>query len=174
MMKGIDMNIVEKIEMRKKSYMEFDKFKSSENVGILIPHNMLTKYDNLGKDLISEEVCESLLEVRSIHHSNVVNKKLNDYDLPEWIVCLEEEILLEYAIPIFSRTLCHYPMLSGMNNEWEVLYLITRINHNFWQDNTEWNDYYKLLIKKVIDGNEIKDSISQGYLVAFSEFIMSM
>lgn len=39
------------------------------------------------------------MEIRSIHYYNVIIKKLKEYTLPEWIVCLNEKVLLEYAVP---------------------------------------------------------------------------
>ena len=166
------MDITEIMEMRKKSYEEFEKYKTIDNLDIIIPTSIQNGYNRLGKEIISNEVCESLLDVRSIHYHNVVNKKIIDYTFPEWIVCLEEELLLEYAIPIFSRTLLHYPMLSGMNNEWEVLYLISRISREFWQENEEWKNYYKSIIEKVINENRIDFlSIAQEYLSCFEKFI---
>lgn len=94
-------------------------------------------YIKCGCELLSIEKSEQFMEVRSIHYHNVVTKRLAEYTLPEWLVCLQEEILLEYAIPVFVGVLEKYPMLCGMNNEWQVLYDITRLNHDFWMMNTD-------------------------------------
>ncbi len=164
------MNILEILEMRKKSFTEFEKCKDNENLGIKIPNNIQNGFNKLGKEILSSKTCERLLEYRSIHYNNVVNEKLSDYNLPEWVVCLEEEVLLEYAIPILSRVLSHCPMMLGMNNEWEVLYLVVKVKSDFWRVNKEWKDYYKLLIDKAIN-NDNSNSIPQKYLMVFREFM---
>ncbi len=164
------MNMLEIIEMRKKSFAEFEKYKSNENVGIKIPNVIQKGFNKFGKEILSTDTCKRLLEYRSIHYHNVVNEKLSDYSLPGWIVCLEEEILLEYAILICSRVLFHCPMLLGTNNEWEVLYLIAKIQDGFWQANREWKDYYKLLIGKAVN-NDNSNAIPKEYLEVFKKFI---
>ncbi|MBE5871730.1 MAG: hypothetical protein E7294_10790 [Lachnospiraceae bacterium] len=38
---------------------------------------------------------------------------------------------------ILSKVLKYYPMLSGGDNEWEILYEITRISEEFWINHKE-------------------------------------
>lgn len=112
--------------------------------------------------------------MRSIHYHNVVNKILGEYSLPEWLVCLHEEILLEYAVPIFSRVREIYPMLCGMNNEWQVLYEITKLNQDFWIKNAEWKEYFDKLIESVLleyAQGRINTTIPEVYLYQFKAFI---
>ena len=144
------MNIFEKhFNMLRKNQEIFEQYKMIESAGIRVSDIRKPDYLKFGRELLAIEKSKQFMQVRSVHHYNVVMKTLEEYTLPEWIVCLEEEVLLEYAIPIFSRVLESYPMLCGMNNEWEVLYEITRLNQEFWRRNTEWKEYFNKIIDVV-------------------------
>lgn len=144
------MDKVEKhFTMLKKNQEIFEQYKKTESQGITISDIREKDYLKVGRELLSLEKSEQFMEVRSIHYYNVVAKRLEQYTLPEWLVCLKEEVLLEYAIPIFSRVLENYPMLCGMNNEWQVLYDITRLNQEFWIMNTEWKEYFNKIVDKI-------------------------
>ena len=118
---------------------------------------------------------ELFMVVRSIHYNNVVMKKLKEYTLPEWLVCLSEEVLLEYAIPIFSRVLHKYPMLCGMNKEWQVIYEITKVSEEFWEVNKEWKVYFYKIINTILSQYEegkLIASIPEEYLYQFKNFMI--
>lgn len=135
--------------MLKKNKEVFEKYKVKENTGIKITDQEKKDYQKMGKDLMTIEKSEQLLEVRSIHYYNVVMKKLKDYSFPEWIVCLNEKVLLEYAIPVFSRVLKEYPMLCGLNCEWQILYEITTVDQEFWEKHIEWKKYFQKIVEEI-------------------------
>lgn len=145
------MNIFERhFAMLKRNETIFEQFKMTEGIGIEISDKRQKDYLKIGKELLTIEKCEQFMEIRSIHYYNVVMKKLEEYALPEWLVCLKEEVLLEYTIPVFSKVLQKYPMLCGMNNEWQVLYDITRVNQDFWRVHKEWKTYFNKIIDKIL------------------------
>lgn len=126
-----------------------------------------------GKDLLPEDKTKEFREVRSIHYHNVITKKLKEYNFPEWIVCLNEKVLLDYTIPIFSRVLAEYPMLCGMNSEWQILYEITKIDWVFWKTHRTWKMFFDEIIEEVILSKEqggLITPISEEYLYKFKNF----
>lgn len=159
--------------MLKKNQEIFEQYKMTESIGIKISDIRQKDYLKVGRELLSIEKSEQFMEVRSIYYYNVVTKRLEEYTLPEWLVCLEEEVLLEYAIPIFSRVVENYPMLCGMNNEWQVLYDITRLNRDFWIMNTEWKVYFNKIVDKIFfeyGQGAFVMSIPEEYLYQFKQF----
>ncbi len=168
------MNIFERhFTMLKKNEEVFEQFKMAEGIGIEISNKRRKDYLKIGKELLTIGMSEQFMEVRSIHYYNVVMKKLEEYTLPEWLVCLKEEVLLEYAIPVFSRVLQKYPMLCGMNNEWQVLYDITRVNQVFWQVHKEWKVYFNKIVDKILLENRqgvFIMPIPEEYLYQFKNF----
>lgn len=169
-----DIDLFEKhFSMLDKNQKIFEKYKTINSIGIEISEKRKKEYVKIGKELLPIEKSEQFREVRSIHYNNVVMKKLEEYTLPEWIVCLKEEVLLEYTIPVFSRVLHEYPMLCGMNREWQVLYDITNVNRVFWQEHKEWKAYFDKIIDKVIlecKRDAMKVSIPEEYLCQFKNF----
>lgn len=102
------------------------------------------------------------------------NMKLKQYSFPEWIVCLEENVLLDYALPIFSRVLQEYPMLCGMQCEWQVLYEITKIKEDFWMIHKKWKEYFIEILKGFCSNytkEELIDIFSEEYFYQFETFI---
>lgn len=151
----------------------FEKFKLRENIVIEISENIKKDFIKNGKELLSLTEIEYFSEVRSIHYQNVVVKKLEEYTLPEWLVCLNEKVLLEYAIPILSNVLNEYPMLCGMNCEWQVLYEITNLEHEFWQTHKAWKAFYDEMIDKIIltyEQDNFEVLIPEEYLYQFKMF----
>lgn len=170
---GEMVNFNDFFSMLKNNQEKFEQYKKTEDIGIKISEEKEKDLLKFGREFLSKEKSEQLMEVRSIHYHNVVTKVLGEYSLPEWLVCLHEEILLEYAIPIFSRVLANYPMLCGMNNEWQVLYEITILNQDFWMMNEDWKVYFDKLIEKVLFEYEqggFNTTISEEYLYQFKAF----
>ena len=160
-------------EMLRKNQEIFEKFKLRENIAIEISENIKKDFIKNGKELLSVKEIEYLSEVRSIHYQNVLVKKLEEYTLPEWLVCLNEKVLLEYAIPILSNVLNEYPMLCGMNCEWQVLYEITNLEHEFWQAHKAWKAFYDEMINKIIltyEQDDFEVLIPEEYLYQFKMF----
>jgi len=168
------MNIFDRhFEMLKRNQDIFEQYKLNENVGIKIPENHHKDYCKTGIELLSVERIEQLLEVRSVYYYNIVHRTLEEYTLSEWIVCLNEGILLEYAVPILSRALERYPMLCGMNNEWQVLFYITMINEEFWFEHKEWKNCFCELIKDICvqhENGRFVEAIPNEYLYQFKLF----
>lgn len=157
--------------MLEKNRCIFEQYKNLDKIGLKIVNNK--QYCSFGKDLLTSDTSNKFLQVRSIHYYNVVTKKLKDFSLPEWLVCLNEEILLEFAVPIFSRVLEKYPMLCGMNREWQVLYSITKIENKFWLSHKSWKKYFDEFIDKILlEHTKGNLCIPSDYLEEFSKFKM--
>lgn len=169
------MNIFDKhFAMIERNLDIFEKNKMKENIGIRLSDDMKKDLLKTGKELLTKEKSQELIEVRSIHYYNVVMKILKEYSLPEWFACLEEKVLLEYAIPVFSGVLKVYPMLCGNKNEWQVLYEITQVNQMFWEMNKEWKEYFDDIINGVLMKHEqgvLETSISEEYIRQLKCFI---
>ena len=166
------MDIFEKhFAMLQNSRDIFEKYKNRGEIKAF--SNEQAEFSMRGKELLTIEMCEQFMEVRSIHYYNVVTKKMGEYTFPEWLVCLNEKVLLEYVIPIFSGALKEYPMLCGMNCEWQVLYEITMISQEFWNDNREWKVYFSKIIKKVLfeyEQGSLISNVPENYLSQFEKF----
>ena len=169
------MDVFEKhFEMLRKNEEIFKKYSVKTENGLRFSNNKEKDFYKNGKNLLSIEVIEYFLEVRSIHYHNVINMKLKQYSFSEWIVCLEENVLLDYALPIFSRVLQEYPMLCGMQCEWQVLYEITKIKEDFWMVHKKWKEYFIEILKRFCSNytkEELIDIFSEEYFYQFETFI---
>ena len=125
-----------------------------------------------GKELLSNDKIEEFMKIRSILYKNIIIKKLKDYSFSEWLICLKENILLEYAIPIFAQVIQKYPMLSGLNGKWQVLYEIVEIKNEFWEKNISWKEYFSLIVYQIIlEYQQGKwQDIPEEYLSEFKKF----
>ena len=170
------MDVFEKyFNMLKRSEDMFEKLKTKDCENVKISENEVMEYYKEGKELLPTEKSKEFIEIRSIHNYNVVMKKLVDYTFPEWLVCLNEKVLLKYAIPIFARVLNEYPMLCGMNCEWQVLYEITKIDQDFWDIHNEWKKHFITIVNNVVldyNSKKIMNTISGKYLDCFEKFII--
>lgn len=169
------MDVFEKhFMMLKKNEEIFKKYSIKKENGIKFSADKAKDFYKSGKNLLSIEVIEYFLEVRSIHYHNIINLNLNQYSFPEWIVCLEENVLLDYALPIFSRVLQEYPMLCGMQCEWQVLYEITKINEDFWMIHQKWKEYFIDILNRFCSNyvmEELIDIFSEEYFFQFEKFM---
>lgn len=161
------------LAMLKRNQDIFEKYKTNEEMGLEIATDKQKEYSNFGRNFITLEKKEEFADIRSVHYHNILTKKLEEYSLPEWFICLKEGILLEYAIPIFSRVLQKYPMLCGMDSEWQVLYCITQVNSAFWAERETWKKYFKEIIDDILEEYEerkMKEVIPKEYLAKFYDF----
>lgn len=170
------MDVFEKrLVMIRENEQIFKKYYRNEEIGIIICDDRKEDFKKKGSDLLNAEVKLRFEEVRSIYYRNIINNILYDYSFPEWVVCVEEKVLLEYAIPILSRVLKYYPMLCGKDYEWEVLYEISKIDENFWNIHREWKMFFEDIIRDILHSrNERKmDNISEKYICQFETFIFT-
>lgn len=172
---GRNMDIFEKhFEMLRKSEEAFKKYSTRTENGLKIPDDREKDFCIEGRNLLSVDVITYFLEVRSIYHYNIVNMKLKDYSFPEWVVCLEENVLLEYALPVFSRVLQEYPMLCGMNCEWQIMYEIAKIKEDFWLLHKEWREFFVGILRQFCSKyakEKLIEIFSEEYSYQFREFI---
>ena len=91
------MNIFEKrIKILKENEQIFNQYFGKEELGILISDDKKQDFLKKGGELLEKNVKQYFEEVRSIYYHNVVNKTLHEFSFPEWVVCIEEKVLLEY------------------------------------------------------------------------------
>lgn len=174
--KGMDikMNVFEKRKkMLEKNEEVFEQYCRNEKTGILISDARKEYLKKTGSELLSGEIKERFEETRSIYYYNILNKPLLEYTFPEWVVCLQEKALLEYAVPIFSRVLVHYPMLCGKNCEWEILYEIAKVDEDFWNVHEGWKRFFVDILNNVLcdNGVEKEPVINEKFIEQFCIFI---
>lgn len=171
------MDVFEKhFNMLRESEEMYKRYCMKKEKGIVISIEEEKNFNIKGEKLLPSETIKYLKQFRSIYYWNVVDMELKNYSLHEWIVCVEESVLLEYAIPILSRVLHEYPMLYGGNSEWQVLYEITKINREFWAVHDSWGKFFIEIICSVLSGGmeqNLTDTIPQEYLYQFRDFIAS-
>lgn len=175
------MDIFQKrIKILKENEQIFNQYCGREELGILISDDKKHDFLKKGGELLEEEEKSYFEEVRSIYYHNVVNKTLCEFSFPEWVVCIEEKVLLEYAVPIFSRVLKVYPMLyvdvgicDGEICQWKILYEVSKIDEFFWNKHIEWKNFFKNIIKDILDKNEKKEItfIDDKYIIQFYDFL---
>lgn len=169
------MDIFEKhFKMLESNEEIFKKYSIKEEKGLILSDEKKRDFCVKGKNLLSEEVTNYFLEIRSIYYQNIINNTLQQYSFYEWVVCLQEKVLLEYAVPIFSRVLYEYPMLCGMNCEWQVMYEITKIREDFWLPHIDWKIYFVEILRRFSsDYNEIEliQIFSERYFKQFKKFM---
>lgn len=162
-----------KVKMHKEHEEIFNKYKNQSNNGILIPDNLRINLEKTGRDLLPEKTVNYFLTIRSSYYANVIKNKIKDYTYMEWVTCIKEKILLEYALPIFSNVLLFYPMLSGIHAEWEILYEISDIDEKFWMKHRKWKDFFIRIMKEAInkEGIDSEDEYFYQYMCGINEFI---
>lgn len=158
-----------KIKMHRKHEEIFNKYRNQSNNGILIPDNLRINLEKTGRELLPEKTVNYFLTVRCQYYANVINDKMKDYTYMEWVTCIKEKILLEYALPIIAGPLLFYPMLSGMHAEWEILYEISDIDEKFWMEHRDWKAFFVRLMKEAINQEDIAGE--DEYLCRINEFI---
>lgn len=160
-------------DMLRKNEKIFKKYSVKKQNGIAIPIDKEDDFKLKGKQLLSQEKANYFLEIRSIYCWNIVNMELKNYSFPEWVICIEESVLLEYAIPILSRVLQEYPMLCGKDCEWQVLYKLTKVEKEFWLSHKNWKEFFVELINRIFASNKKEDLIvlfPEDYYYQFIEF----
>ena len=135
----------------------YNRYCMKKDKGIAISIEEEKNFNVKGEELLSSETIKYLKQFRSIHCWNVVDMELKNFSFEEWKVCVEESVLLEYAIPVLSRVLHEYPMLYGGNSEWQVLYGITKINREFWAVHESWKKFFVEIICSVLSGEMGQD-----------------
>ena len=162
------MNVFEKhFDMLKKNENIFEQCKIEE-----MNNNINENYKYKGIELLDKKRCDEFMQVRSIHYSNIIFKRLDEFNFPEWIICIEEKVLLDYAVPIFLKVLEKYPMLCGMHCEWEILYEIIKIEEVFWINHIDWKENLNAIIKDDIFNYEKKlYNINYEYIEQFKKYI---
>ena len=173
MRRQIKLDVFEiRMEMLKKYEDIFKKYYLNETEGISLSDQKKKDLEKKGSELLKQEDKLRFEKVRSIYYVNIINKCLSSYLLPEWTICLEENVLLEYALPIFSRVLSHYPMLCGGKCEWEILYDITNIPYSFWNKHEDWKQFFKKIISEIICNKNYVNEINEGYVHHFKAFAL--
>lgn len=155
----------------RKSEKIFNTYYKDNTIGIPMPETYNEDILRKGKDFLTASQIEYFLQVRCMHYEDVVKNELGNLTYLDWLVCLEEGVLLIYAVSLFSRILEKYPMLYGGNNEWQVLYEITMIDKKIWNEYPEWEIYFKKLICNSVFEKDVKSSINKEYLYQFEKFI---
>ncbi|MDE7424420.1 MAG: hypothetical protein K2N51_12165 [Lachnospiraceae bacterium] len=155
----------------RKSEKIFNTYYKDNTIGIPMPETYDEDILKKGKALLSKIQAEYFRQVRSMHYWNVLDKELGDLEYLDWLVCLEERVLLVYVIPLFSRVLEKFPMLYGGNREWQVLYEITTIDKNIWIEYPKWKIYLQKMICDSVFVKDVKSSINKEYLYQFEKFI---
>lgn len=172
------MDIFEKqMKMLKENEQIFNQYYEKEDVGIFISDDKKQDFSKKGSELLEETVIASFEQVRCIYYWNIINRTLREFSFWEWAICLEEKVLLEYAIPIFSRVLKSYPMLcgeiaSGRFSQWGILYEIAKVDGLFWMQHAEWKNFFEDIIKDALEKNEKEtiNSVSDIYIMQFHHF----
>ena len=158
----------------KKSEKIFKQHKMDPQIEIAGLPDIEEVYEKTGQDLLNKDIIEQFLSMRSVPHYKIVVKKLIDFTLSEWITCLNEKVLLEYSIPVLYKALSHYPMLYGTNDEWQVLFEITKVEESFWKTYRGLKKPFVAIIDKVLYENAKENfysSIKQEYLESMKDFV---
>lgn len=165
------MGIFEREEKMYDEYEEiFNKYKNQSNNGILIPDNLRTNLEKNGRELLPEETVNKFRRIRSQYYANIINNKMKEYTYMEWVICIKEKILLDYALPLISSPLLFYPMLCGVYAEWEILYEISDIDEKFWMEHRDWKAFFAGIMKEAINQVDI-DSEDEEYFYHLHEYL---
>lgn len=153
----------------------FETYKKKSDKGIKLSNEQKDNFNKKGKELLKKDEIAHLLEMRGINYTNVVKNELKDYSFYEWLVCLEQKVLLEYAVPIFSKVLVYYPFLYGMHYNGEVLYQITIIEFDFWENHFDWKEYFISIVNDILSKytiTELTNLCRKEYICQFEKFVL--
>ena len=158
----------------KKSEEIFESYKNSDK-GIILSNELKDNFSKKGSELLTKKEADNFLEIRGIYYTNVVKNELKDYSFYEWLVCLEQKKLLEYVVPVFSNVLVHYPILYGIHYHGEVLYQITIIESDFWENHFGWKEYFISIVNDVLSKytiTELTNIFPEEYISQFEKFVL--
>ncbi|MBE5871733.1 MAG: hypothetical protein E7294_10805 [Lachnospiraceae bacterium] len=170
--------VSEKMDKRKEladrlieNWLIFRKYGTIEKFVITVTAVQQENYSKWGKELLSQNKIDYLMEMRCLEAQHILFSPLKEYSYHEWMLCLREGILLDYAIPVFANVLNNYPMLAGTAiREWRTLYDITKIDENFWNEHSDWKVFFTTLIKEKVIKNNI-NSLREEYLEQLLLFV---
>ena len=130
-------------------------------------------FSKTGRDLLPEEIVDAFKEIRGIDYYRVLNNTLSEYTAAEHLVCLRENVLLEYCLPFFIDKLDLDPLIPGYFRKGEILYYFTKIDKSFWVTHKDWYEHTREIVKSVIDMSEekIRSTVTaQEYIEAYKSF----
>ena len=117
-------------------------------------------FQKTGRELLPSDIVEYFQEFRSADYINVLRKKLSEYTFAEWMVCLQERVLLEQCVPFFIEILDKNPLHPGYFEKGYVLCFVTLIDKAFWDEHKEWYLHVKSIVDGVLDSCKNKaDSV---------------
>lgn len=136
----------------KESQRAFNRLAFNVNEGLEMPKSFKLNLEKLGSELLEPNDVERISKIRCIYYSNLLTNKLSDFSYFEWLVCLEEKVLLEYTIPLFSRVLFKYPFLYGLSYcKGEVICKILELGDTFWIYHSDWKNVYRKIVKNIFE-----------------------
>ena len=94
-------------------------YKKNNDSFLKVANTFIGDDTRLGRELLSNEEVDRIAKIRSVSAYNVLNWTLQEYELSEWYLWLEENVLLEIVVPLFSEVLKQYPAI-GLLKENEV------------------------------------------------------
>lgn len=120
----------------------------------------IDSFQKTGRELLPPDIVEYFQEFRSVDYLNVLRKRLSEYTFAEWMVCLQERVLLEQCVPFFIEILDKNPLHPGYFEKGYVLCAVTLIDKIFWDDHKDWYLRVKSIVDGVLDSCENKaDSV---------------
>ena len=108
-------------------------------------------FSKTGRELLPQNIVEEFQEYRSALHQRILYCRLSEYTWSEWVICLQEKILLEQCLPFALEKLDMNPTAPGIFYKGEVLYDVTQIDRTFWDNHMDLYNSFKAIIDKNLD-----------------------
>ncbi|MBQ7775232.1 MAG: hypothetical protein IJ379_04860 [Lachnospiraceae bacterium] len=144
-------SLQEVLEIQKGMCQVYERVKNRNDLGIGAELLTVDILEKTGKKIIGDkQVIGDLKEWRWAAVPRLLNNKLSAYTAEEWYACLYFKLFLDYTIPMMSRILSQNPLLPGTFWRGELIYMVLKLEDDFWQQHEEWKRYFQELLHGVL------------------------
>ena len=158
------------IEKCSRSEALFRENKDNSDVGVNLDLDMENFLNKTGDELITDiSLKERMYSVRSVDYHNVLVKPIKEYELLEWLVCMDERIFIDCAIAMLSKVIAVDSYAVEYNNIPLICYVVYAYKCCDFEHKKEWHTYFSDIVKSVLSDERIH-TLDAAEISLLSEF----
>lgn len=148
----------------------FRENKDNSDVGVNLDLDMENFLNKTGDELITDiSLKERLYSVRSVDYHNVLVKPIKEYELSEWLVCMDEGIFIDCAIAMLSKVIAVDSYAVEYHNIPLICYIVYAYKMDDFEHKKEWHTYFSDIVKSVLSDERIH-TLDAAEISLLSEF----